>query len=436
MLFASSASKKTKNTELTEQITTLTKENRELRAIYNAISRSLAMIEFDTEGKVITANDNFLHLMGYTLEEIKGKHHSMFCDPEFVKTPQYTEFWRHLKSGEFKRGTFKRINKDGKELYLESTYNPVLNDQSKVVKITKIATDVTARILEFNDLRSVYNAHLASMALIEFDTEGKVITANDNFLHLMGYTLEEIKGKHHSMFCDPEFVKTPQYTEFWQHLKSGQFTKGTFKRITKAGKAVYLEASYNPVFDSEGKIYKFIKFALDATHKEEKIHMVLELIKENQQLTSDGNHMIERTTVNIQNVVSTMKNNVSLVDTLSAQSDSISSITQTIKDIADQINLLALNAAIEAARAGEHGRGFAVVADEVRKLAERTGKSVTEIAAIIGSIREITAQVVDSISTGADEAEKTAELSYETRDLIEKIKAASDRVAQGMGLML
>ncbi|WP_430886795.1 methyl-accepting chemotaxis protein [Helicobacter gastrofelis] len=164
--------------------------------------------------------------------------------------------------------------------------------------------------------------------------------------------------------------------------------------------------------------------------------MVLELIKENQQLTSDGNHMIERTTVNIQNVVSTMKNNVSLVDTLSAQSDSISSITQTIKDIADQINLLALNAAIEAARAGEHGRGFAVVADEVRKLAERTGKSVTEIAAIIGSIREITAQVVDSISTGADEAEKTAELSYETRDLIEKIKAASDRVAQGMGLML
>ncbi|WP_285603018.1 methyl-accepting chemotaxis protein, partial [Helicobacter sp. NHP22-001] len=191
-----------------------------------------------------------------------------------------------------------------------------------------------------------------------------------------------------------------------------------FKRVTKTGKAVYLEASYNPVFDSEGKIYKFIKFALDITDKEEKILMTLSLIKENQQLTSDGNDMIKKTADNIQNVASTMKNNVQLVDTLSAQSNSISSITQTIKDIADQINLLALNAAIEAARAGEHGRGFAVVADEVRKLAERTGKSVTEIAAIISSIKEITAQVVVNINTGTEEAEKTAELSYETRDLI------------------
>ncbi|WP_285602365.1 PAS domain-containing protein, partial [Helicobacter sp. NHP22-001] len=142
MLFASSASKKTKNTELTEQITTLTKENRELRAIYNAISRSLALIEFDTEGKVITANDNFLHLMGYTLEEIKGKHHSMFCDPEFVKTPQYTEFWRHLKSGEFKRGTFKRVTKTGKAVYLEASYNPVFDSEGKIYKFIKFALDI------------------------------------------------------------------------------------------------------------------------------------------------------------------------------------------------------------------------------------------------------------------------------------------------------
>ncbi|BCZ17165.1 hypothetical protein NHP190003_04470 [Helicobacter sp. NHP19-003] len=319
-------------------------------------------------------------------------------------------------------------------MYLKATYSPALDDRGEVAKIIKTAIDITAGVLELNDLRAVYNAHFSSMALIEFDMDSHVINANKNFLDIMGYTLEEIKGKHHSMFCDPEFVKSPQYTEFWDHLKSGQSTQGTFKRITKAGKEVYLEATYNPVFNSEGKIYKFIKFALDATHKEEKIHMVLELIKENQQLTSDGNRMIEKTTSNIQNVTSTMKNNVQLVDTLSAQSDSISSITQTIKDIADQINLLALNAAIEAARAGEHGRGFAVVADEVRKLAERTGKSVTEIAAIISSIREITQQVVESISSGADEAERTCDLSCETQDLMEKIKAASDRVAQGMGI--
>ncbi|CRF41328.1 methyl-accepting chemotaxis protein [Helicobacter ailurogastricus] len=434
MFFSSSSRKNAKNAESIEQTAALVKENRELRAIYDALSRSLAVIEFDKEGKVLTANDNFLKLMGYTLEEVKGKHHSMFCDHKLVSSPQYTQDWERLRSGKFKQGSFKRITKDGKEMYLKATYSPVLDDRGEVVKIITTAIDITAGLSELNDLRAVYNANFASTALIEFDKEGKVLTANDNFLKLMGYTLEEIKGKHHSMFCDPEFVKSPQYAEFWQRLKSGQFTGGTFKRITKSGKEVYLEATYNPVFDSDGNIYKFIKFALDATHKENKIHMVLELIKENQQLTSDGNRMIEKTTTNIQNVASTMNNNVQLVGTLSTQSDSISSITQTIKDIADQINLLALNAAIEAARAGEHGRGFAVVADEVRKLAERTGKSVTEIAAIISSIHEITSQVVANISTGAEEAEKTAELSYETQNLMEKIKAASDRVAQGMGV--
>ncbi|WP_434802009.1 methyl-accepting chemotaxis protein [Helicobacter felistomachi] len=163
--------------------------------------------------------------------------------------------------------------------------------------------------------------------------------------------------------------------------------------------------------------------------------MILSLIKDNQRLTSEGNTMVEKTTNNIQSVANTMKNNVHLVDDLSTQSDSISSITQTIKDIADQINLLALNAAIEAARAGEHGRGFAVVADEVRKLAERTGKSVTEIAAIIGSIREITQQVVTNINMGAEESEKTLELSYQTKELVEEIKTATDRVAQGIGVV-
>ncbi|WP_104707332.1 methyl-accepting chemotaxis protein [Helicobacter ailurogastricus] len=426
---------KQNDTATQEFIAGLERRNHELGAIYNAIDRSMAIIEFDTDCKVIMANENFLKLMGYTLEEIKGKHHSMFCDQKLVSSPLYKQGWDQLRSGQFKQGKFKRIAKGGKELYLEATYNPVLDNQGKVIKIVKIATDITQRILEFNNLRAVYNAALASMALIEFDTEGKVITANENFLEVMGYSLEEIKGKHHSVFCDPEFVKTPQYNEFWNKLKSGQFTHGTFKRITKAGKAVYLEASYNPVFDDDGRIYKFIKFALDVTGKEEKILMILGLIKDNQRLTSEGNTMVEKTTNNIQSVTNTMRNNVHLVDDLSTQSDSISSITQTIKDIADQINLLALNAAIEAARAGEHGRGFAVVADEVRKLAERTGKSVTEIAAIIGSIREITQQVVTNINMGAEESEKTLELSYQTKELVEEIKTATDRVAQGIGVV-
>ncbi|GMB94202.1 methyl-accepting chemotaxis protein [Helicobacter heilmannii] len=421
--------------EKNEFVAGLERRNQELSAIYSAINRSMAIIELDTDHKVITANANFLKIMGYTLEEIKGKPHAIFCDPNLVSSARYTQIWGELTSGQFKQGTFKRITKSGQEVYLEATYNPVFDNEGKVVKVIKFATDVTDKILELKELRAIYKTALGSMALIEFDTEGKVIFANENFLKVVGYTLEEIKGKPHAIFCDPDYVKTPQYTQFWDRLKSGQFTRGTFKRITKSSQEVYLEACYNPVFDEEGNIYKFIKFALDVTSKEEKILMTLDLIKQNQRLTSDGDNMIKKTTDSIQSVANTMKNNVCLVDNLSAQSDSISSITQTIKDIADQINLLALNAAIEAARAGEHGRGFAVVADEVRKLAERTGKSVTEIATIIGSIREITTKVVTNTNTGTEEAEKTAHLSCETANLMGRIKAASDCVAQGMGVV-
>ncbi|WP_163532808.1 methyl-accepting chemotaxis protein [Helicobacter suis] len=408
----------------------------ELRSIYKAIDKSVAMIEFDLDHIVINANANFLELMGYTLDEIKGKSHEIFCYPEYVKSPEYLKFWNTLRSGQYREGIFERLTKGGKAVYLEASYTPVVDTQGKVYKILKIAEDITSVLLEHNDLEAIYQAVDRSMAIIEFDINFNVIRANENFLKVMGYTLDEIKGKYHAIFCDPEYVKQPSYRANQDKLRRGEFLKSTFERITKSGKKVYLEATYNPVFNKKGEVYKVIKIAHDVTSKEDstksKLAMTLNLIKENQQLTSDGSEMVEKTLSNIQSVADTMRSSTGLVDNLSSQSESISSITQTIKDIADQINLLALNAAIEAARAGEHGRGFAVVADEVRKLAERTGKSVTEIGAIIGSIREITSQVVEHITAGMEASDKTVDLSQQSKVLMDKIKEAGDRVAKEM----
>lgn len=407
------------NTKIIEQ---LEKKCNGLGDILRSIGNTMAVIEFTTDGVILEANQNFLTTMKYSLSEIKGKHHSMFCLPEVVNSSAYNDFWKDLRDGKARSGLFRRIAKGGIDVYLEANYLPISDNNGYVYKIIKFANDITQRHYEMLDLRNTIAAANRSMAIIEFKPDGTIITANENFLRTMDFNIDEIKGKHHSMFCDSNYRHSKDYVQFWEDLREGKFQSGKYIRYGRNNKKVYLEASYNPVKNDDGKIYKVIKFATD----------ISELAEKNDNLTQDGDRVIENTVSNVQNIADMMSQSSNLVSSLNQQSDEIKSIIQTISDIADQTNLLALNAAIEAARAGEHGRGFAVVADEVRNLAERTGHSVNEITTTINSIRNVTSQVVESIKSGLEDVNQSVELAKEARECMEKIRESSAEVAKAM----
>ncbi|MDB5535283.1 MAG: chemotaxis protein, partial [Devosia sp.] len=237
------------------------------RSKVEAIMRSQAVIEFNLDGTIITANDNFLATLGYALDEIAGKHHRMFVEPEFAAGADYHRFWQELGQGKFQSGEYKRIAKGGKEVWIQATYNPVLSKAGKVLKVIKFATDITAQKNRAADNAAQIEAISRAQAVIEFNLDGTVRQANENFLSVVGYAAGEIVGKHHRMFCDPVFAASPAYAQFWERLRAGEYQAAEFQRFGKGGKEVWIQASYNPILDSSGKPVKVIKFATDITER-------------------------------------------------------------------------------------------------------------------------------------------------------------------------
>ncbi len=242
----------------------------DLMAIYQALDRVQAIIEFDLDGTVLSANQNFLDIFGYQLDEIAGKHHRMFCDPDYAESDAYAEFWQKLGRGELHCEEFRRRGKDGQQIWLRASYNPVLDKNGKPVRVVKFATDVTASKLQIAEFEGKVRAIERAQAVIEFELDGTVITANDNFLSIFGYSRDEVVGKHHRMFCDPGYAESPEYTRLWQKLGRGEYVADEFKRISKDGAEIWLQASYNPIFDMNGKPFKIVKFAADITDEVQK----------------------------------------------------------------------------------------------------------------------------------------------------------------------
>ncbi len=453
------------------------------RAIVTALMKSQATIEFDLQGKILNANENFCRALGYKIGDIVGKHHSIFCEPDYVASPAYREFWQKLGRGEFDAGEYKRIGKDGREVWIQASYNPLMSG-GKPYKIVKLASDVTAAKLKAADAEGKIAALSRAQAVIEFTPDGEILQANDNFLAVMGYRQEEIRGKHHSIFCEPAYVRSEAYAQFWKKLAAGQFVAEEFMRIGKGGKVVWIQASYNPIFDMSGRIFKVVKFATDVTERVRAVDDLAtgltalaegDLTKrvENpfppalEKVRTDFNAAIDRLgsamrTVlhNAEAIASGARETKEAADVLSKRTEQQAATVEETAAALDEITQTVADSAGRAAEAGglvaETKRGAEHSGSIVRKAVDAMGqieKSSREISNIIGVIDEIAFQTnllalnagVEAARAGeagkgfAVVAQEVRELAQRSASAAKEIKAlitaSSEHVKSGVDLV-
>ncbi len=404
-----------------------------------AIGKAQAVIEFDLDGTILTANQNFLNVMGYSLDEIEGKQHRMFVEPAYAASREYKAFWEKLGRGEYQSAEYKRLAKDGHEVWILASYNPIFDMNGKPFKVVKYATDITAQKLANADASGQLNAIGKVQAVIEFELDGTILTANRNFLDVMGYSLDEIEGQHHRMFVDPAFAASHEYAEFWAKLGRGEHESRVYKRLGKGGREVWIQASYNPILDMNGKPFKVVKFATDMTELMKTValadrtsSMVQGMAAATEEMSASVSEISKNTSLSKQATDDIAQKSLSsgeASDRLIRTMEAMGNIVILIRSIASQVNLLALNATIEAARAGDSGRGFAVVASEVKNLATQTSKATDDIASEIGVVQNISAEVAGSIKEIVAAAERVTQYVTSVAGAIEEQSAVTREIS-------
>lgn len=463
-------------------------ERQNAKGVLDALDKAFAYVEFDTSGNVLSANQNFLDATEYKQDEVVGKHHRIFVDSDYAKSVEYQSFWSDLASGKTFSDDYRILTKSGRDVWIKAVFAPAMDEVGRVIKIVTIATDVSsAKVESINNERQLEEAN-RNQAVIEFDDQGTILSANQNFLQCLGYSLAEIKGKHHSMFVDDEYANTPAYAQFWTDLRGGKFQTAEFKRVGKGGKEIWIQATYNPRFDVSGNVSRIIKFASDITGRkvaEESLNKTLKLVAEHSQTLASASEELTATAQNMNNntedtarqagVASSaseqVSTNISMVATaaeqmsasvheiaksaseaakvgssavgvasttndtvakLGASSVEIGEVIKVITSIAEQTNLLALNATIEAARAGEAGKGFAVVANEVKELAKQTAAATEDISAKIEAIQTDATGAVSAIGEISEIIRRINDIQNDIASAVDEQSATTNEIARNV----
>ncbi|MBC3423314.1 PAS domain-containing methyl-accepting chemotaxis protein [Pseudomonas sp. RW3S2] len=428
------------NSKLKKEIQQLREELQSIEQVKNSLDSEMLVLQLDPQGRIEVANGNFEKEMLYSSDRLIGRNIEEIV-PEHVKK---LDFYQRMKAaitrGEHLNGAFRLLRGNGEEAWLRSILQPVKGVDGRIKYFTLHSSDLTRTIETSREHESLIKALMRSTAVIEFNLDGQVLTANDRFLQTMGYSLEQVRGKHHRMFCEPEEVSSAGYQQFWDKLRRGEYVAERFKRIDAHGRVVWLEASYNPIIDAHDVLYKVVKFATvitDQVNQEIAVAQAADIAYSTSQDTDasarKATGVVTQTVEVMRGLESSMQEAAEGIQALDKQSKVIGSIIKTISDIAGQTNLLALNAAIEAARAGEQGRGFAVVADEVRQLASRTSSATEEIARVVQQNEQLAQAAVDIIDTSKRQAEQGLTLAGETGSVIVEIQDGAKKVVNAVG---
>nr|WP_028696379.1 PAS domain-containing methyl-accepting chemotaxis protein [Pseudomonas cremoricolorata] len=428
------------NTKLKQKVQQLREDLLTVQQVMDSLDSEMLVLQLDPQGKIEQVNDNFAKEMHYRPEQMIGRSLEEFVPAHVKKLDFYQRMHSALTRGEHLHGAFRLLRGDGDEAWLRSILQPVRCADGRLKHFSLHSSDLTRTIKTSREHESLIKALMRSTAVIEFNLDGEVLHANDRFLHAMGYRLDQVKGRHHKIFCEPHEYNSSAYQAFWEKLRRGEYIADRFKRVDANGHIVWLEASYNPIFDAHDVLYKVVKFATvvtDQVNREQAVAQAAD-IAYSTSLDTDAsankaNDVVTQSVEVMRGLESSMQRAAEGIQALDTQSRVIGAIIKTISDIASQTNLLALNAAIEAARAGEQGRGFAVVADEVRQLASRTSSATEEIARVVKQNEQLAQTAVDIIDTSKRQAEQGLSLADETGGVIGEIQDGAKRVVEAVG---